>query len=302
MRTHEAIDYICCCGHAAPLGATVTATPLGVFPTKPSALAEMFNGSPVLVGAVHLPALPGSPRYTGQPVAEIARFAVEESLAYIDNGFDGVIVENHWDIPFLKPGQHGYETAASMGVVTAAVVAEIGGRVGVSVLSNGGECGVAAAWAAGAGFVRVNQWANAYVANEGFIEGQAAATTRFRHRIGAGPVRIFADVHVKHGAHAIVADRTIAQQTEDVEFFDADVLIATGSRTGDAASVEEVAVIRENTVLPVIIGSGITAQNVGTLLSECDGAIVASSVKDNGRWWGRVAGEKVRAVARAAGK
>ncbi|XGU21694.1 BtpA/SgcQ family protein [Rhodococcus sp. 3Y1] len=126
--------------------------------------------------------------YTGQPVSEIARFAVEEAHAYVDNGFDGVIVENHWDIPFLKPGEHGYETAASMGVITAAVVGEFGKAVGVSILSNAGECGVAAAWAAGASFVRVNQWANAYIANEGFIEGQAAKTTRFRHRIGADPV------------------------------------------------------------------------------------------------------------------
>lgn len=287
-----------CCPGAPP----VTAAPLGVFPAKPSALAEMFTVSPVLIGAVHLPALPGSPRYTGQPVAEIARFAVDESRTYLDNGFDGVIVENHWDIPFLKPGQHGYETAASMGVVTAAVVAQFGGAVGVSILSNGGECGVAAAWAAGARFVRVNQWANAYIANEGFIEGQAASTTRFRHRIGAGPVRIFADVHVKHGAHAIMADRTVSEQTRDVEFFDADVLIATGSRTGDATSIDEVVVIRDNTGLPVVIGSGITAENVGGLLVECHGAIVASSVKDNGRWWGRVAAEKVRAVSRAAGR
>lgn len=282
--------------------AEVTASPLGVFPPKPSALAEMFTGTPSLIGAIHLPALPGSPHYTGQPVSEIARFAVEEAHAYVDNGFDGVIVENHWDIPFLKPGEHGYETAASMGVITAAVVGEFGKAVGVSILSNAGECGVAAAWAAGASFVRVNQWANAYIANEGFIEGQAAKTTRFRHRIGADPVRIFADVHVKHGAHAIVADRTVAEQTEDAEFFDADVLIATGSRTGDAASVDEVSVIRDNTVLPVIIGSGITAANVAALMKECDGAIVASSVKGNGRWWGRVAGEKVRELSRAAGK
>ncbi len=150
--------------------AEVTASPLGVFPPKPSALADMFTGTPSLIGAIHLPALPGSPHYTGQPVSEIARFAVEEAHAYVDNGFDGVIVENHWDIPFLKPGEHGYETAASMGVITAAVVGEFGKAVGVSILSNAGECGVAAAWAAGASFVRVNQWANAYIANEGFIE------------------------------------------------------------------------------------------------------------------------------------
>jgi len=33
---------------------------------------------------------------------------------------------------------------------------------------------------AGAVFVRVNQWANAYVANEGIIEGPAARATRYR--------------------------------------------------------------------------------------------------------------------------
>jgi membrane complex biogenesis BtpA family protein len=281
---------------------TTVSAPLGVFPRKPSAMAELFGGGTSLIGAVHLPALPGSPAYRGQPVAEITRFAVEEAMAYTGNGFDSVIVENHWDLPFLKPGEHGYEVAASMGVITAAVVAELGPRVGVSVLSNAGECSVASAWAAGAGWVRVNQWVNAYVANEGFIEGQAARTTRYRHGIGADPVKVFADVHVKHGAHAIVADRTLAEQTEDAEFFDADVLIATGSRTGHATSVEEVVGIRDHTQLPVVIGSGVDPTNAAALLAECDGAIVASAAKDNGRWWGRVAPDKVRAVARAAGK
>ena len=276
--------------------------PLGVYPRKPSAMAELFATEKTLIGAVHLPPLPGSPSYRGQPVSELCRFAVEEAHAYVDNGFDSVIVENHWDLPFLKPGQHGYEVAAAMGVITAAVVAELGARVGVSVLSNAGECSVAAAWASGAGWVRVNQWANAYVANEGIIEGQAARTTRYRHGIGADPVKVFADVHVKHGAHAIVADRTLAEQTEDAEFFDADVLIATGSRTGHATSVEEVVGIRDHTQLPVVIGSGIDPGNVAALLAECQGAIVASAAKENGRWWGRVAADKVRDVARAAGR
>jgi membrane complex biogenesis BtpA family protein len=277
------------------------AVKLGVYPPKTSAMAELLATDRVLIGAVHLPPLPGSPQYTGQPVEEIAKFGLEESRTYLHNGFTSVIVENHWDIPFQKPGEHGYETAAAMAVITRRLVEEFGSQVGVSILSNAGECSVAAAHAAGAGWIRVNQWANAYVANEGFIEGQAARTTRYRSRIQAQGIKVFADVHVKHGAHAIVADRTLAEQTEDAEFFNADVLIATGSRTGDAASAEEVRGIRDSTVLPVIIGSGITEANVDQLLDECNGAIVASSVKDNGRWWGRAESSKVAAVARAAG-
>lgn len=273
---------------------------LGVFPAKPNAVVELFGAAKVVVGVVHLPPLPGSPHYRGTPVDAISVFAIEEATAYLDGGCHAVIVENHWDIPFLKPGEHGYETAAAMAVVTRRVQESTGAPLGVSVLSNAAECSIASAWAGGAGFVRVNQWANAYVANEGIIEGQAAHATRYRNRIGADPIKVFADVHVKHGAHAIVADRTLAEQTEDAEFFDADVLIATGSRTGDAAALDEVAGIKDNTSLPVLIGSGITADNVGQLLPACDGVIVASSVKDNGRWWGRVDAEKVRRLTAAA--
>ncbi|MCI2421663.1 BtpA/SgcQ family protein [Saccharopolyspora sp. K220] len=276
--------------------------PSGVFPPKPNAVAELFGTSKVVIGVVHLPALPGSPHYAGQPVDEISAFAVAEARAYLDGGCHGVIVENHWDIPFLKPGEHGYETAAAMAVVTARVRDAADRAVGVSVLSNAAECSIASAWSGGAGFVRVNQWANAYIANEGFIEGQAARATRYRSRVGANPIKVFADVHVKHGAHAIVADRSLAEQTEDAEFFDADVLIATGSRTGDAAALDEVVGIKEHTRLPVVIGSGITAANIGELLPACDGVIVASSLKDNGRWWGRVDPAKVRELTAAARK
>lgn len=274
---------------------------LGVYPGRPSAIQELMSAERVLIGAVHLPALPGSPTYSGQAVSEIADYGLAEARTYLENGFTSIIVENHWDMPFQKPGEHGYETAAAMAVITRRIVEEFGPRVGVSILSNAGECSIAAAHAAGAGWIRVNQWANAYVANEGIIEGQAAKTTRFRSRIQAHDIRVFADVHVKHGAHAIVADRTLAEQTEDAEFFAADVLIATGSRTGSAASPDEVRGIRQNTILPVIIGSGITADNVSALLDECNGAIVASSVKDNGRWWGRADAVKVAAVSQAAG-
>jgi membrane complex biogenesis BtpA family protein len=265
---------------------------LGVFPPKPNAIEELFGTAKVVIGVVHLPPLPGSPHYRGSPLGEID----------LDGGCHGLIVENHWDIPFPKPGEHGYETAAAMAVVTRAVRELTNLGLGVSVLSNAAECAIAAAWSGGAGFVRVNQWANAYVANEGIIEGQAAHATRYRHRIGATGVKVFADVHVKHGAHAIVADRTLAEQTEDAEFFDADVLIATGSRTGDAASRDEVDGIAAHTTLPVVIGSGITVGNIGELLPACDGVIVASSVKDNGRWWGRVDQAKVRELTAAASR
>jgi uncharacterized protein len=167
--------------------------------------------------------------------------------------------------------------------------------LGINMLANAAVPALAAAHASGSAFVRVNQWANAYVANEGFIEGPAAKAMRYRSWIHARGIKVFADVHVKHGAHAIVSDRSIPELARDAEFFDADVVIATGQRTGNAAAVREVSEITEGTRLPVVIGSGVDVENVGDLLGVADGAIVASSLKEEGVWWTPVSERKVRA-------
>ena len=159
---------------------------------------------------------------------------------------------------------------------------------------------LAVAKAAGAAFVRVNQWANAYVANEGFMEGPAGAAARYRAWLHAREVRIFADVHVKHGAHAIVADRSIAELARDAEFFDADVAIATGQRTGDAATLEELAAIAGGCSLPVAVGSGVTPDNVGAIFSVAAAVIVASWLKRDGVWWNEVDPDRLRAFMLAA--
>jgi predicted TIM-barrel enzyme len=99
---------------------------------------------------------------------------------------------------------------------------------------------------------------------------------------------------VKHGAHAITADRAIAELARDNEFFDADVAIATGQRTGDAATPDELRTIAGGTALPVVVGSGVTPENVGDILRIADGVIVASWLKQDGVWWNPVDPDRLR--------
>ncbi|MCI0753503.1 BtpA/SgcQ family protein [Teichococcus vastitatis] len=265
-----------------------------VFRPRPSAIETLFGRRKAVIGVIHSLPLPGSPGYEGQPMTEIVDFAVAEAERYHAGGVDGLIVENHGDIPFSKPEHLGPETAAGMAVMTDAVRRASGLTVGVNVLANGAIQALAVAKAAGAAFIRVNQWANAYVANEGFVEGPAAAATRYRAWLQAREVKIFADVHVKHGAHAITADRSIPELVRDVEFFDADVAIATGQRTGDSATMEELSTIADGTALPVAVGSGVTPENVGNILTVADAVIVASYLKRDGVWWNPVDPERLR--------
>jgi hypothetical protein len=247
----------------------------------------------VLIGMLHLLPLPGTPDYAGGGIAPILARALADADAYVAAGFDGLMVENHGDVPFLKPDRIGPETAAHMAVVAERVRAVAGLPIGINVLANAAIHALAVAAASGAAFVRVNQWANAYVANEGILEGQAAEALRYRSALRADDVRIFADAHVKHGAHAIVQDRPIEELVRDVEFFSADAVIATGQRTGNVPDLAYVRLIRNATGLPLLVGSGATDETAAGLLSVADGIIVGSAVKDGGVWWNAV--DKTRA-------
>lgn len=265
-----------------------------VYRTKPNALSELFGRERnVVIGVVHCAPLPGSPEYDGTPIQNLIDYAVQEAQRYERGGVHGVIVENHGDIPFAKPDDLGHETPAMMAVIADHVRRRLSIPVGLNILANAARPAIAAATTSQAHFVRVNQWANAYVANEGIIEGEAARATRYRAWLRANHIKIFADVHVKHGAHAIVADRSIEEMARDAEFFDADVVIATGQRTGDTASLAEAHTIKNATQLPMLIGSGVTVDHVAELLATADGVIVASSLKEEGVWWTPVSEAKV---------
>jgi membrane complex biogenesis BtpA family protein len=267
---------------------------MNVAAARGHAIEEIFGRSRVVIGVVHCVALPGTPGYDGAPIAAIIERALRDAEAYVSGGVEGLIVENHGDIPFLRPEQIGPETAAILAVVTDHIARAVAVPIGVNVLANAVIHALAVARAAGARFVRVNQWANAYVANEGLIEGAAALALRYRALLNGRDIRIFADAHVKHGAHAIVADRSVAEQVRDVEFFHADAVIATGQRTGDAATDAEIATIRGATALPVLVGSGVTLANAATVLPRVDGLIVGSALKEDGVWWNPVDRGRVR--------
>lgn len=259
-------------------------------------LVKIFGVERPVIGTIHALPLPGSPGYQSILMEDIVTRAVKDAEAYVQGGIDGLIVENGGDIPFLKPNLVGPETVAALTAVACGVRQAVSVPIGVNCLANAVVQSIAIGKAAGGVFVRANQWANAYIANEGFVEGAAAEALRFRRTIGADEIAVFADVHVKHGSHAIVADRSLPEQTRDVESFGADVLIATGQRTGDAVPMDELVAIKEAATKPVILGSGLTAENAGELLQIASGAIVGSWAKHEGVWWNSVDTSRVAAI------
>lgn len=265
-----------------------------------SAIRDVFGRGKALIGMIHCPPLPGAPRYRGGGMGPILDACLRDAGRLVAGGFHGLVVENHGDVPFAKPEDLGPETAACLAVIAETVRREAGVPVGVNVLANAPLHAFAVAAASGAAFIRVNQWANAYVSNEGFMEGRAGEAMRYRSALRAEEVRVFADAHVKHGSHAIVADRSVPELVRDVAFFDADAVIATGQRTGHAATTEEIDEVAGATHLPVLVGSGVTPDNVAAMLARTSGVIVASSLKEGGVWWNPVDAGRVAEFVHAA--
>ncbi len=161
-----------------------------VSPVREDPLRRIFGIDRPLIGDIHCAPLPGTPRCRDETVDAIVRRAVADAKAYAAGGMDGLIIENHGDIPFLQPDEIGPEIIATMAVIVKAVSEAVELPYGINLLANAAVGSLAIAKATGARFIRVNQWTNAYVANEGLIEGEAARALRYRRQIGAEDVAI----------------------------------------------------------------------------------------------------------------
>jgi membrane complex biogenesis BtpA family protein len=211
------------------------------------------------------------------------------------------MIENMHDVPYLR-GEVGPEIVASMTVVGAAVKSESQLPVGLQILAGANLEAMAVAHAAGLNFIRAEGYAYAHVADEGLIQSSAAKLLRYRRMIGATKVQVWTDVKKKHSAHAITADVSLGETAETVEFMGADCVIVTGSATGHAPLITDVQEAKAHCHLPVILGSGITPDNVNEFYSYADGFIVGSYFKVDGHWGNVVDPARVTAFVKVIDK
>jgi len=251
---------------------------------------DLFKNPKPVVAVIHVGALPGTPA-SALTVDELTELAVREAARYRDGGADGLMVENMHDVPYLR-GSVGPEVVAALAVVARAVKAEARLPVGVQILAGANVEAVAVAHAAGLDYVRVEAYAFAHVADEGLIQSSAAEVLRFRKKIGADNVRVWADVKKKHSAHAITADVSLGETCAAVEFMRGDAVIVSGSATGEPPRAADVKEAKSHCRIPVLLGSGVTPENVAEFYDAADGFIVGSYFKEGGLWSNTV--EKAR--------
>lgn len=253
---------------------------------------NIFGSEKFIIGMVHVGALPGTPNYKGD-FGAIVKEAVAEAKMYMNAGVHSVMLENMHDVPYLN--KHvGEEIIAGMAVIASEVKQNINLPVGVQILAGANKAALAVAKAADLDYIRAEGFVFAHVADEGIISSAAGELMRYRKSIDAENVLVFTDIKKKHSSHAITSDVSIDETAKAAEFFLSDGVIVTGKSTSDKADIRELELVSSSVNIPVLIGSGITKENVADYIDLADGFIIGSYFKKDGKWFNPVDETKVR--------
>ena len=261
---------------------------------------KIFGKSKAIIGMIHLQALPGTPEYAGN-VRQIIQKALDEARIYRQAGIDALIIENMHDVPYTK-NDVGHEISSLIAVIAYLVKRETGLPLGIQILAGANKAALAAALSAGVDFVRAEGFVFGHLADEGYIDSQAAGLLRYRKYIGAEHIAIFTDIKKKHSSHAITADLDIVEAARAAGFFLSDGLIVTGPHTGEITDLNELRKVKQATDLPVLAGSGVNIENVTDYLTVADALIIGSYFKKDGYWANDVDENRVKMLMKKVEK
>lgn len=252
---------------------------------------ESFFNTKKIIGMIHVAALPGTPK-NNNSIEKIIEIAVQEAKIYQDCGIDAIMLENMHDVPYLNR-EVGPEIIASMTAIAREVKQNVNLPCGIQILAGANQAALAAAQAAECEFIRAEGFVFSHIADEGFINADAADLMRFRKKIGAEHIAVFSDIKKKHSSHSITSDLTISDFTKAAEFFLSDGIVITGKSTSEMTDLKDLQEANRATNLPIIIGSGITVDNIIVYWDHTDGFIVGSHFKEDGKWQNSVSKDRV---------
>jgi membrane complex biogenesis BtpA family protein len=254
------------------------------------------SGERTLIGMIHLPALPGSATYQGQPFEEIVEQAVRDARALRSAGFHAGIIQNTHDLPFTATAPP--ETIAFLSAVGWEIRGEVDLPLGVNVLKNDAESALAVAAAVRAAFVRLKVYVGAMLGAEGVLQPSAPIALRTRQRLGSS-TEIWADLFDRTSVPLV--EQPLEQMAEwAVKFGGASAVIVTGSDWRSTLAMCEAA-RRGAPTAAIAIGGGVTHANVGEAFEHADVVIVGSALEER-PFTGPVSAVKARRMAEAAAR
>ena len=234
---------------------------------------QLFRNKQPIIGMIHLPPLPGYPLHPGMD--RVIRKALTDLKTLEKAGFDGVLVENDND----QPHRVGVSRVIiqSFREVMKQILKDAKVPVGMEIIYDMQET-IKVAHAVGAQFVRLDVFVDNVKTQWGRIFAQAEELVSLKKNLGAAKLVLLTDIQVKHAQ--MLDEKTLEQSGREAIKHGSDALIITGDWTGHAPSVSDCLKVKKiGSETPILIGSGLSVDNVKNLLPYVQGAIVGTSIK-----------------------
>ncbi len=245
--------------------------------------ADIFKKPFNCIGMVHLLPLPGAPHRHPNQLKDILIAAERDARTLQDAGFHGIMIENYGDAPFYA-SKVPVETVTVMTAIAWELRKIVSIPLGINVLRNDPIAALAIAHVVKADFIRVNIHMGVADTDQGRIEGMAADTLRYRAQLGAEHVNLFTDARVKH-SQPVAPFKDIFDEIESLLYRgDSDAIILTGPATGKPTDIPTIKAVRgKNPQVPILVGSGVTEEQLPEIAKYADGIIVGTALKVDGK-------------------
>jgi uncharacterized protein len=244
-----------------------------------------------VIAMVHIGALPGSPLYDSSGgIAKLLEDAARDADKLQTGGVDALLFGNENDRPYLLSAP--LEGVAAMSAVIQAIAPTLTVPFGVNYLWDP-KASVAIAHATGALFVR-EIFTGVFASDMGLWAPDCAGAVRLRRSVGRPDLKLLFNINAEF-AHTLDS-RPIELRARSAVFSSlADAILVSGPMTGQPAEQSDLQRVCEAVnQVPVFANTGVNIDNVSTVLSVADGAIVGTHFKFEGNTWNPVDIDRVK--------
>ncbi len=259
-------------------------------------IKEVFGCEKPVIGMLHLKALPTDPKYDAAGgMAAVLERARKDLHALQDGGIDGIIFCNEFSIPYVADVRP--VTVAAMARIIGELKSETKVPYGVHVAMDPFKTFELAA-AVDAKFVR-ETFFGTYVGDYGFSNVQVGELERHRYEVGCENVRTLATLIPEGGMS--LDEREIEQKVKSINHnWHPDALLVFGVHAGSAIDNSLLERIRSACDTPAFASNGVNEDTVVDTLKVCDGCVVATSLKVDGKFYNETDVNRVRRLMEKA--
>lgn len=244
-------------------------------------LTDVFGIDKPVIGMCHLMAMPGDPGFDGRGGMDaIVRHAAEEITALQAGGVNGILISNEFSLPYLTKTEP--ITAIAMARIIGELRSVLEVPFGVNVLWDG-TASVDLAVATGARFVR-EIFSGVYASDFGLWNTNVGALARHRAAVGGQDVRLLFNIVPE--AAAYLGGRSLVDIARSTVFnARPDGLCVSGLTAGASTDVSDLQTVKQAAGdTPVVVNTGVRAENVASLLQIADAAIIGTFFKRDGKF------------------